>query len=445
MPQAPSDRFILLPSTYLPSRDPTSTVTLQSLIDVSDRIQDDARETLPFKFDECSYGKGHLRQSVWSCIDCGGKGVCYGCSISCHGEHKLVELWTKRSFRCDCPTTSMQPEPPAGNQVKRRRCALNPPEIQPQSPNHNNKYTHNFEGEFCRCGRDYDAETEEEAMLSCLGCEDWFHESCLNLRLPASIESEATTEQLPTPVTASSQHLGEPVPASSAPSVDAQAAEEEDDDDERVIIPSDTYDSLICSACVRSNPFMKSQAGKGGWMMIEPSSSGSWEVIGKSVTGSDSQSVDEMKNGKRALQEDEADAHAKKIKLDDATVKASSGEETSDWKWQGKGDVFLSHGIREKLKTQLDESTISSLPFPLEDGDIYEPARDEQEDQTTEEVMTQALSNLPRVQTIEALHGYQRLKNRLSEMLAERAADGRSVSKEDVDEMFEQLRSGQQV
>ncbi|ODO11468.1 hypothetical protein I350_00248 [Cryptococcus amylolentus CBS 6273] len=432
MPPAPSDRFILLPSTYLPSRDPTSTVTLQSLIDVSDRIQDDARETLPFKFDECSY-------------NCGGKGVCYGCSISCHGDHKLVELWTKRFFRCDCPTTSMQPEPLAGNQVKRRRCTLNPPEIQPQSPNHKNKYTHNFKGEFCRCGRDYDAETEEEAMLSCLGCEDWFHESCLNLRLPASITSEANTEQLPTPVTASSQPLGEPVPAFSAPSVDAQAAEEEDDDDERVLIPSDTYDSLICSACVRSNPFMKSQAGKGGWMMIEPSSSGSWEVIGKSATGSDSQIVDEMKNGKRALQENEADAHAKKIKLDDATVQASSGEETSDWKWQGKGDVFLSHGIREKLKTQLDESTIASLPFPLEDGDIYEPARDEQEDQTTEEVMTRALSNLPRVQTIEALHGYQRLKNRLSEMLAERAADGRSVSKEDIDEMFEQLRSGQQV
>ncbi|WVQ71554.1 hypothetical protein IAR50_001093 [Cryptococcus sp. DSM 104548] len=442
MPPTPSDRFILLPSAYLPSRDPTSTVTLQSLIDASDRIQDDARETLPFKFDECSYSKGHLRQSVWSCIDCGGKGVCYGCSISCHGEHNLVELWTKRSFRCDCPTTSMQPEPPASSQTKRRRCALNPPEIQPQSPNHKNKYTHNFQGKFCRCGRDYDAETEEEAMLCCLGCEDWFHESCLNLRLPASIKTGSASNQLPTPVTATSQS---DAPPPSASSVDRQAVEEDDDDEERVLIPSDTYDSLICSACVRSNSFMSGQAGKDGWMIIEPSSSGTWEVVGKSSTESDSKEVDEMKNGKRPLEAVDEDANAKKLKLDDISVNTSSKEETSTWKWQGKGDVFLSHGIRENLKSQLDESTIASLPFPLEDGDIYIPARDEQEDHTTEEVMTQAMSTLPRVQAIEALHGYQRLKSRLSEMLAERAADGRSVSKEDIDEMFEQLRSGQQV
>lgn len=84
-------------------------------------------------------------------------------------EHRLVELWTKRSFRCDCPTVSMQAEQPSGS--KRRKCVLNRPEIQPSLPNEKNRYSKNFHGKFCRCGRDYDPETEEEAMLCCLGCE----------------------------------------------------------------------------------------------------------------------------------------------------------------------------------------------------------------------------------------------------------------------------------
>lgn len=164
-----SARLTLLPSNYLSSQNPSSEITLQSLIDVSDRMANEAKEALPYNFDECSYSKGYLRQSVWSCLDCGEKGVCYGCSISCHSEHRLVELWTKRSFRCDCPTVSMQAEQPSGS--KRRKCVLNRPETQPQLPNEKNRYSKNFQGKFCRCGRDYDPETEEEAMLCCLGCE----------------------------------------------------------------------------------------------------------------------------------------------------------------------------------------------------------------------------------------------------------------------------------
>ena len=54
---------------------------------------------------------------------------------------------------------------------KRRKCTLNPPEAQPQEPNDENRYGKNFAGKFCRCGRDYDPETETEAMLNCIGCE----------------------------------------------------------------------------------------------------------------------------------------------------------------------------------------------------------------------------------------------------------------------------------
>lgn len=91
-------------------------------------------------------------------------------------DHKLVELWTRRHFRCDCPTTCMQPEPsasalPGSTSAKRRRCTLNPPQIQPAEDNSENRYNKNYKGEFCRCGREYDPLVETEGMLCCIGCE----------------------------------------------------------------------------------------------------------------------------------------------------------------------------------------------------------------------------------------------------------------------------------
>lgn len=78
----------------------------------------------------------------------------------------------------------MQAEQPSGS--KRRKCVLNGPETQPQLPNEKNRYSKNFQGKFCRCGRDYDPETEEEAMLCCLGCEVSLINVLATLRLVGS-------------------------------------------------------------------------------------------------------------------------------------------------------------------------------------------------------------------------------------------------------------------
>ncbi|KAI9871026.1 MAG: hypothetical protein M1823_008567, partial [Watsoniomyces obsoletus] len=67
------------------------------------------------KFDKCTNVLGPLRQEVYACLTCSPPpasaaqvytpaGICYACSISCHGEHHLVELSTKRNFVCDCGT-----------------------------------------------------------------------------------------------------------------------------------------------------------------------------------------------------------------------------------------------------------------------------------------------------------------------------------------------------
>ncbi|OXC69828.1 hypothetical protein AYX13_01595 [Cryptococcus neoformans] len=426
-----SARLTLLPSNYLSSQNPSSEITLQSLIDVSDRMANEAKEALPYNFDECSYSKGYLRQSVWSCLDCGEKGVCYGCSISCHSEHRLVELWTKRSFRCDCPTVSMQAEQPSGS--KRRKCVLNRPEMQPQLPNEKNRYSKNFQGKFCRCGRDYDPETEEEAMLCCLGCEDWFHETCLNLRQPADKTSNlsqplAKDPQLPTLVTAPGD----------APSVLAteEGEEEEGEGDEQVLIPPDTYDSLICGECVLSNSFLTSQAGKEGFMIIEPRES-SWVVVGRNIRQEDEVTVG--LGEKRGLEESQETS--KRVKLDDGSEARERDAFTDSERRKGKGDIFLAHGVRNRLKFQLDTDTISSLPFPLEDEEIYEPPQDVEQEETIEEATSRVVSSLPRIQAIEALYGYQRLKEQLNDMLRSHVQSGKAVSKEDIEELFEKLKA----
>ncbi|WWC61214.1 uncharacterized protein I303_103794 [Kwoniella dejecticola CBS 10117] len=480
-----STRFTLLPTSYLASQPPSSEITLQSLIDTSDRMAEEAREALPYSFDECTYDKGYLRQSVWSCLDCGEKGVCYGCSISCHSEHRLVELWTRRSFRCDCPTTTTQPEPTPSK--KRRRCQLYPPEAQPQEANEKNHYTHNFKGKFCRCGREYDAETETEAMICCIACEDWFHESCLNLRAqnPTTMSTQLSTAG---EMNGTAPHIDPSCATGPGVGVTSTGTEEEDDDEESsVLIRSDTYDGLICSSCVMSNDFLRSQAGKEGWMIIEPTENVGWAVLGQkrelpqgikkdnsTCDGHDSlnrENADgvqtEEENGKRKAEEedstnDENGQVSKRLRLEKVVPIpiSANGDNTKDaksipeedfidgnekgkitWIWKGKGDIFLGNGIRESLKDRLDGKTIQSLPFPLVDDEIYEPPTEEEgQEETMEQVTSRVMTSLPRVQAIEALHGYQRLKDRLNSMLQEHVSSGRTVSKEDIEGLFEQLK-----
>lgn len=88
---ATSPKFSFLQTKHLAGGG-TQEVSIQSLIDSSEALAEEAREVLPYSFDECTYSKGYLRQSIWSCVDCGGKGVCYGCSISCHAGRSIVVL-----------------------------------------------------------------------------------------------------------------------------------------------------------------------------------------------------------------------------------------------------------------------------------------------------------------------------------------------------------------
>lgn len=83
---------------------------------------------------------------------------------------KIVELWTKRNFRCDC----------GNSKFGEFFCKLFPNK---DIENVENSYNHNFKGSYCTCGRPYpDPDIEEqEEMIQCCICEDWFHEEHLGL------------------------------------------------------------------------------------------------------------------------------------------------------------------------------------------------------------------------------------------------------------------------
>ncbi|KAG0224083.1 putative E3 ubiquitin-protein ligase ubr7 [Mortierella sp. GBA43] len=117
---------------------------------------------------------GYIRQPVYACLTCNPNpseeaGFCYSCSISCHGDHNLVELFTKRHFRCDCGT----------EKFKEIKCKLDPKPA--GSVNELNQYNHNYLGRFCWCDILYDPAKEESTMLQCVACEDWFHDTCIGI------------------------------------------------------------------------------------------------------------------------------------------------------------------------------------------------------------------------------------------------------------------------
>lgn len=174
----------------------------------------------------------------------------------------------------------------------------------------------------------------------------------------------------------------------------AETEDDEDEDEEAaVLIPSDTYDGLICAGCVQRHPFVRDRAGKDGWMVIEPDESGSsWKVVGRRTSEEekkpDVQQEEVIADGKpgpgglpetvkRPVEDGGEERDAKRSRLEEGgtagalveegVVKSEStavpgkpilqGERSS----KGAGDVFLSYGIRDQLKASLDVSGCLSL------------------------------------------------------------------------------------
>uniref|UniRef100_A0A915KKD1 UBR-type domain-containing protein n=1 Tax=Romanomermis culicivorax TaxID=13658 RepID=A0A915KKD1_ROMCU len=155
-------------------------ITLQEFIDEENEEIEEAVRVLGNADDkQCSYSKGYMkRQPLYSCLTCAKSletddaGICLACSLVCHDGHDLVELYTKRNFRCDCGNSKF------GSSFK---CSLEPSK---DEINARNKYDQTFRGLYCTCHRPFpdpeNSETEDQ-MIQCIVCEDWFHMNHANV------------------------------------------------------------------------------------------------------------------------------------------------------------------------------------------------------------------------------------------------------------------------
>ncbi|KAG6371256.1 hypothetical protein JVT61DRAFT_9721 [Boletus reticuloceps] len=348
--------------------------SLNDLLASQDALLREAALALPHEFSRCTFDMGPIRQAVYLCLTCATlHGICSSCSIACHTDHEQVELFPKRHFRCDCPTSVIPHHP----------CTLHKTT---EEANGTNQYGQNFRGLFCRCAKPYDSKTEQETMIQCLACEDWFHESCLNLReRPPPRES---SPDLPDP--------GD-TPAHEDDCSDASL------DLPPPLISADDYDSFVCAACVSKVPTLRRYAGttgvitvvrdveRGSWKRLEgdPSAESQGSFHEPSLDVADPEAATTKRPRSRSSSQND-EREAKRTRVSESPLclapavnpiaQAIFDNKTSgskDSTHEGIGDIFLTEGFRERwCRCERCLPSLQACPYLLEEEDTYEPPED---------------------------------------------------------------------
>ncbi|KAJ5161293.1 hypothetical protein N7492_006685 [Penicillium capsulatum] len=464
--------------------------TAKEFIESQIQLEADAREALPYSFDSCTYALGPLRQTLFACLTCNPPpanadeahspaAVCYSCSIACHGEHTLVELFSKRNFVCDCGTTRMpstspctlREDPKTGNKG-----------VHSQEAAKSNTYNHNFRNQFCGCAGPYDPHQETGTMFQCLGLgtvetggcgEDWWHPECL-IGLPRDWHKAKASEKI-----------------SASGGGDAAA----DDNEETPLPPGfpdeEEFWQLICFKCLESNPWLKQYAGTPGFLPPVYQNGG----LKSSLVNSTAIKPEEPSTKRKADEESTQEEPSKKRKADDETgqdeptakrpkeetstheqpklptieetpVPSKQEEETPTEPPKPKHaylsasapveafSLFLQEHFHDKL-CRCAECYPRLAPHPQlrEEEDTYEPPlSDDGEADGAASTGTgsllergeAALSNVDRVRAIEGAMIYNNLRDKVKNFLKPFAESGQAVSAEDVKEYFEKLRGDDQ-
>lgn len=158
-----------------------SDISASEFLSRQDELEQEARELMPWDPKTCTYEMGPLKQSVFACRTHHNIGLCYSCSIQCHTQCDIVELFTKRQFTCDCGTERDHQDPGEGY-----RCQLRQ-NREPDVPSLTNTYGQNYEGLFCECHKEYDPDSNATMIQCALGTEcneDWYHDSCIGGKIP---------------------------------------------------------------------------------------------------------------------------------------------------------------------------------------------------------------------------------------------------------------------
>lgn len=466
---------------------------------------------IPQSIENCTNILGSLRQAVFACLTCNPApvatddkwtpaGVCYACSVQCHGEHTLVEIFQKRNFTCDCGTTRIPATSPCTLRLDEKTKSRG---VHSQEPDANNKYNHNFRNRFCGCECDYDPFQQKGTMFQCLGLgtqesggcgEDWYHPGCLVGMGPnwfEKMEKKQTKTSEP-PANGTTQlttiaevNEGEATPTekpAEKPTDEVAAAEEGDDED--VPMPpgfpdEEDFEGFLCYKCVEANPWIKRYAGTSGFLPAIFVDQGASPAKVKPEVDAEATSSPSRK--RKADDEGDKSIEPKRVRSETDTepngtteVIAAPSEPEASAPAQDDDDVaskcklpnlppapdrqfslFFREDFRDKFcRCSSCFPTLNLHPQLLEEEEVYEPPMSEagasQHGGSTNgsgsllERGESALRNVDRVRAIEGVMAYNHLKERLKPFFQQFAESGQAVGAEDIKAYFAKLRGDEQ-
>ncbi|KAF2174250.1 hypothetical protein M409DRAFT_62343 [Zasmidium cellare ATCC 36951] len=470
------------------SQQSESSHTAQDYIASQLSLEADAREALPYQFDTCTKPLGPLRQSVYACLTCTPPpasphqqftpaGVCYSCSISCHGEHTLVEIFTKRDFVCDCGTTRLSTSCAPCN-LRLNAATGSKGGVTGEEARDGNKYNHNFQGKFCGCGEEYDPEKEKGTMFQCLGLghvedggcgEDWWHPECL-MGLPRGSQ-EVKQEPKKESNGALETVQEEAEDGADLPVTDGATQTIPGDDAPPGFPHEDDFDHLICYKCANAFPWIKQYAGTEGFLRPLSSDGSAAQTNGEAQEAT--QTTSEPDNKKRKAEEDpeESQESNKRAKVDDDSTPVEPAEVVSNGNPPkdkheslppapaGSVSIFVKEDFREHLcRCPGCFPRLAKHAQLLEEEDTYEPPVSESDHDENGSVAGRsvnsgslldrgeaALSSMDRVRAIEGVMAYNMVRDKVKAFLQPFAESGQAVGAEDIKAYFAKLRGDDQA
>ncbi|PBP21497.1 metaphase-anaphase transition protein [Diplocarpon rosae] len=473
------------------------------------QLEADAREALPYKFEKCTKPIGKLRQQIFSCLTCNpppenpsdpysGAGVCYSCSISCHGEHTLVELFNKRDFVCDCGTTRL----PATSHCTLRINSKTKTKggVDSEEPAPGNTYNHNFKNRFCGCGCDYDAYAQRGTMFQCLGVgtsatggcgEDWWHPGCLVGLGPDWDEKsgrqpknegflESIAEVAEAVVGEKNTNTKTEAAPEVVPSAPDSTLEDDADEDDPPLPPGfpeeDEFEGFICYKCVEANPWLKRYAGTPGFLgpVLRRSTAPS---PGTGIIDKTEALISSALSISKKRKADDEEINSSKRPRDETSV-INAEPSTTETVTTAEADIpSKSEAVPEGGKGPCKLTTFPPAPtgqislffkpdfrahlcrcrscFPLlkpheqllEEEEMYEPSVSEEEaggstigSGSIYDRGESALKNVDRVRAIEGVMAYNHLKDKLKPFFQQFAESGQAISAEDIKAHFAKMR-----
>ncbi|KAJ4151233.1 hypothetical protein LMH87_011946 [Akanthomyces muscarius] len=469
-----------------------SSQTAAEFIRSQELLEADAREALPFSIDNCTRLLGPLKQSVFACLTCNPApstetdswnpaGVCYSCSVQCHGEHTLVEIFQKRNFTCDCGTKRVPSTSPCVLQINDETNTRG--NVHSQEPDVNNKYNKNFRNRFCACDCDYDPFEQKGTMFQCLGLgteetggcgEDWYHPGCLVGMGPKWYEAMTPKKKAPEKqendnglAVISEVNEDEKQTSKEGETKTDDSAVEDDMDEEPPMPPGfpeeEDFDGFLCYKCVESNPWIQQYAGTSGFLPaihLEPTA----VDTAPAATSNKRKAEDDEghDDAKRVKTEVEAPSEPASTAVSEPTTAASpSGCKLPNLGAAPKGrfSLFFKEDFRDKFCRCSDcFPKLNAFPQLLEEEEVYEPPMSDHGDAASQngggstagsgsllERGESALRNVDRVRAIEGVMAYNHLKERLKPFFQQFADSGQAIGAEDIKAYFAKLRGDEQA